>query len=70
VIQKELELADADLESSYRVLKNYGNMSSPTILFVLKDIWDTKADANRKELTYGVAFGPGLTMESVILENV
>jgi predicted naringenin-chalcone synthase len=70
VIQKELELADADLESSYRVLKNYGNMSSPTILFVLKDIWDTKADLNKTELTYGAAFGPGLTMETVILENV
>ncbi|MFI5139157.1 MAG: type III polyketide synthase [Sphingobacteriales bacterium] len=70
VIQKELELADADLESSYRVLKNYGNMSSPTILFVLKDIWDTKASINKKELTYGAAFGPGLTMETVILENV
>ncbi|MDB4901332.1 MAG: putative naringenin-chalcone synthase [Mucilaginibacter sp.] len=70
VIQKELELQNTDLESSYKVLKNYGNMSSPTILFVLKDIWDNKASPNKKELTYGVAFGPGLTMESVILENV
>lgn len=70
VIQKELELGKSDLESSYKVLKNFGNMSSPTILFVLKDIWDNKADANKKELTYGAAFGPGLTMESLILENV
>ncbi len=70
LIQKELELTAADLESSYRVLKEYGNMSSPTILFVLKDILDTKVDAKKKELTYAVAFGPGLTMESVILENV
>ena len=70
VIQKELELSSTDLESSYRILKNYGNMSSPTVLFVLKDIWDNKVSASEKELTYGVAFGPGLTMESVILENV
>jgi predicted naringenin-chalcone synthase len=70
VIKKELELEDSDLESSSRVLKNYGNMSSPTVLFVLKDIWDNKVQVNKKELTYGVAFGPGLTMESVILENV
>jgi predicted naringenin-chalcone synthase len=70
VIQKELELRNTDLESSYKVLKNYGNMSSPTVLFVLKDIWDNKTSPNKKELTYGVAFGPGLTMESVILENV
>ena len=70
VVQKELELKNSDLESSYRILKNFGNMSSPTILFVLKDIWDTKVNSDKKELTYGVAFGPGLTMESVILENV
>ncbi len=70
VIQKELELKQDDLESSYKILKNYGNMSSPTILFVLKDIWDNKVTMGKKELTYAVAFGPGLTMESVILENV
>ncbi len=79
VIQKELALENKNLESSYRVLKNYGNMSSPTVLFVLKDIWDTKdlsqtlskgEDFNNKELTFCAAFGPGLTMESVILENV
>ncbi len=70
VIQKELELNYADLESSFQVLKNYGNMSSPTFLFVLKDIFDTKINKEKKEKTFGVAFGPGLTMESVILENV
>lgn len=70
VIQKELTIASNDLESTYRVLKNYGNMSSPTILFVLKDIWDTKINRDKKELIFGAAFGPGLTMESVILENV
>ena len=70
VIQKELTLENTDLESSFRVLKNYGNMSSPTFLFVLKDILDTKINKDKKEKTFGVAFGPGLTMESVILENV
>ena len=70
VIQKELGLQHTDLESSYKVLKNYGNMSSPTILFVLKDILENKINTAKKEKTFGVAFGPGLTMESVILENV
>ncbi len=70
VIQKELALDNTDLESSFRVLKNYGNMSSSTFLFVLKDILETKINKNKKEKTFGVAFGPGLTMESVILENV
>jgi predicted naringenin-chalcone synthase len=70
VIQKELEIGNGDLESSYRVLKNYGNMSSPTLLFVLKDIWDNKVNTDRKELTYCVAFGPGVSIETMILENV
>jgi len=70
VIQQELELKDGDLDSSYSVLKNYGNMSSPTVLFVLKDILDKKIRPDKRELTYAVAFGPGLTMESLILENV
>jgi predicted naringenin-chalcone synthase len=67
-VQEELQLETAQLESSYRVLKEYGNMSSPTVLFVLKDIMERKAKKGDK--TFCVAFGPGLTMESVILENV
>ena len=70
VIQKELSLEKDDLESSFRTLKNYGNMSSPTFLFVLKDLFETKVNTEKKEKTFGVAFGPGLTMESVILQNV
>lgn len=67
---KRLALENNDLECSYNALKNYGNMSSPTVLFVLKDILESKINKDKKELTFGVAFGPGLTMESVILENV
>ncbi len=70
VIQKELELNNNDLESSYRVLNNFGNMSSPTVLFVLKDLLENKINNTKNELTFCSAFGPGLTMESVILANV
>ncbi len=70
VIQKELGLKNNDLESSYRILKNFGNMSSPTVLFVLKDILENKIKKGKKEMTFCSAFGPGLTMESVLLENV
>ena len=54
-----------DLQYSYDVLKDYGNMSSPTILFVLKKILD---ELERKENSaakiFAAAFGPGLTMET------
>lgn len=69
-VQSELNLSKNALSSSYEILKNYGNMSSPTILFVLKHLWDNKIDRSKPELTFGLAFGPGLTMETVILENV
>ena len=63
VIQKQLHLTDDDLRYSREVLANYGNMSSATILFVLqKMIRETDGPAN----IFGVAFGPGLTMETFI----
>jgi predicted naringenin-chalcone synthase len=68
VIQEQLGLSKHELESSYNVLSNYGNMSSSTVLFVLKDIMDRMPKAGEK--AFSVAFGPGLTMESLILEYV
>jgi alpha-pyrone synthase len=57
---------DADkLKHSYEVLKNFGNMSSPTILFVLKEIMN--ADETGPIMALG--FGPGLTVEGMILNK-
>lgn len=59
----------AQLAQSYEVLKSYGNMSSPTVLFVLEQIM-TKAieDASLRNIV-GMAFGPGLTLETFYLSN-
>lgn len=65
-ISKGLALSDVDLAASYKILKNYGNMSSATILFVLKDMWDTRFK-EKGEHIFAAAFGPGLTMESLIM---
>lgn len=62
-IQKSLELWPGALNCSYAVLKEYGNMSSPTILFVLKEIMQSSA-LKKDQLIFGAAFGPGLTMET------
>ncbi len=54
---------------AHEVLRDYGNMSSATILFVLKKIMeDNSASANKNIL--GFAFGPGLTVESMILSQI
>ncbi|MBO9573984.1 MAG: type III polyketide synthase, partial [Chitinophagaceae bacterium] len=66
-IERELELERKDVQVSYEVLRNYGNMSSPTILFVLKDIMQNLNGSESK--IFAAAFGPGLTMETLILSH-
>jgi prepilin-type processing-associated H-X9-DG protein len=68
VIEQELGLTKKDNQASYEVLKKYGNMSSPTVLFVLNEISKklNGADDGKKILSF--AFGPGLTLESLVLE--
>lgn len=66
-VQYSLGLTEDHLAPSWHVLKNYGNMSSPTILFVLKDIMEKLN--GRREKVFAAAFGPGLTMETLILES-
>jgi len=66
-ISQSTGLTTDDLKYSYEVLNDYGNMSSPTILFVLKKILDqlNKGKTNGDNIL-GAAFGPGLTMETFI----
>ena len=69
-ISKSAGIKDEKLSSSYKVLKDYGNMSSPTILFVLKEIMDSLEENNQEQVNvFGAAFGPGLTMETFILSD-
>jgi predicted naringenin-chalcone synthase len=67
-IASSLELGDQALELAYDVLKEYGNMSSPTILFVLKKLMTRfeQSPTPEKNLIFAAAFGPGLTMETFI----
>jgi predicted naringenin-chalcone synthase len=67
-IQKSLSIPKSELAHSYQILNDYGNMSSPTILFVLKQMLDNQN--NDPINVFGAAFGPGLTLESFILQSV
>ena len=55
------------LEISRGVLRDYGNMSSPTVMFVLKGMLE-EAETDRAT-TCAIAFGPGLTVETAVLER-
>ena len=63
-VADSLELERSRLAPSYDVLANYGNMSSATIMFVLKSILESGTGGR----VVAAAFGPGLTVESACLE--
>lgn len=58
-----LDLSDAAVHDSLEVLRMHGNMSSPTILFVLKRLMESTGDA---ATGVALAFGPGLTIEGAL----
>jgi predicted naringenin-chalcone synthase len=64
-----LSLQKAHNQYAYEVLQNYGNMSSATVLFVLKAIWDAISQRDHQKTIFSCAFGPGLTLESMLLET-
>lgn len=66
-VEERLSLAPGQLDPSRRVLFQYGNMSSATVLFVLDEIQRIEQP---QPGDYGVlmSFGPGLTMEGGLVQ--
>lgn len=63
-VQKLFELSDEDTGASREVLRSYGNMSSVTILFVLRELREKlRKQSGGTSEGLAVAFGPGLTAE-------
>ncbi len=67
-IETELGLTKLQNKHAYEVLRKYGNMSSPTVLFVLRELLNelNAVDDGKRILSF--AFGPGLTLESALLK--
>ena len=63
-VQETLNLTPEQMAASRGILADYGNMSSPTVLFIL--------DRLRREAATGptvlIAFGPGLVAEAALIE--
>jgi alkylresorcinol/alkylpyrone synthase len=64
--QRDLGLSDADLAAPRAVLRQYGNMSSATVLFVLREVLERGRPAPGD---WGVmlALGPGFAAEGALL---
>jgi len=65
LIEQELGIGRVNTAASWKVLRNYGNMSSATVLFVLAEMLD-HPPAQPGDPGIIVAFGPGLSGEIVL----
>jgi predicted naringenin-chalcone synthase len=65
-VQRALALEPKALAISREVLRLNGNMSSPTVMFVLERMLDAPPGLNG----CGMAFGPGLTAETMTFRTV
>lgn len=69
-IAQALHISGEGLKHSYQTLADYGNMSSVTILFVLKQLMLESADTQKEQKVLSMAFGPGLTLEAALMDIV
>ncbi|HMF44593.1 MAG TPA: 3-oxoacyl-[acyl-carrier-protein] synthase III C-terminal domain-containing protein [Polyangia bacterium] len=65
-LEEELGLSRADTQPSWDVLRDYGNQSSASVLFVLQE-WLTRRRPAAGSHGVLAAFGPGLTSELLLL---
>ncbi len=65
-VEGALGLPDAALDLSRRVLRDYGNMSSATIMFVLAALM---REPERGQRGCALGFGPGLVAESLLFHT-
>lgn len=67
-IEEAVHLPPDALDASRKVLSGYGNMSSATILFVLREL-QQQSYQKENSMILAMAFGPGLTMETALLSH-
>lgn len=65
-VEARLGLTEDQLVPARSTLRDFGNMSSVTVLFVLRNILDRAGSVDGDRVA-AMAFGPGLTVESALL---
>ena len=64
---ESLQISEDSLEISRSVLEEYGNMSSPTVLFILQRLLEN-GGPSAGDLGLAAAFGPGFSSELLLLK--
>ena len=68
--ETQLGLTSGDNRYAYDILREYGNMSSCTVLFVLQRLLQERTQEDIGKHIFSCAFGPGLTLETGIFRVV
>ena len=68
--ESQLGLTLEDNRYAYEVLRDYGNMSSCTVVFVLQKLLQERTREDVGKHIFSCAFGPGLTLETGIFKIV
>ncbi len=63
-VKVQLGLNNGEMNYSYQILREYGNMSSPTILFILNLILEQEMEQGEKIMAIG--FGPGISVDTAL----
>lgn len=75
-MEAELKMRPERLRASRKVMREHGNMSSVTVLFVMEEVRrrsvEQGAATTGEGLEWGVllSFGPGVTVETMVLRSV
>ncbi len=64
-VEAALGLPDAALADSWQILADYGNMSSPTVFFIMKKQFEKRLSGP----VVSLGFGPGLVVEAALFER-
>ncbi|KAJ8762949.1 hypothetical protein K2173_023078 [Erythroxylum novogranatense] len=74
-LEEKLHLKEDKLRASRSVLREYGNMASPSVLFVLDEMRRSSMEGkvttgDGLDLGVLIAFGPGVTVETIVMRSV
>jgi predicted naringenin-chalcone synthase len=66
-VQRDLNLSQADLQESHDILREYGNMSSPSVVFVLERLLKNRRPKTGEKAVI-LAFGAGFSVFASLVE--
>jgi len=67
-VQEKLDLADADMRYTRKILSGLGNMSSATVWFILDEM--EREGLRPGELVVMLAFGAGMSAHAYLLRKI